>query len=127
MLQYSGLLPEGVSEKIQNEAKEQSGGFLSILLGTLGASLLGSIWTGKEINRAEEEFIRAGYETKKVKKQEKKKTTLWKRNCFFIAHYPLKNFEIQKYYKKMSIDLRAFILEITYLNATSLKLGMRHI
>ena len=53
MLQYSGLLPEGVSEKIQNEAKEQRGGFLSILLGTLGASLLGSIWTGKETTRAE--------------------------------------------------------------------------
>ena len=52
-LENSGLLPEGVSEKIQNEAKEQRGGFLSILLGTLGASLLGSIWTGKETTRAE--------------------------------------------------------------------------
>ena len=34
------LLSEGVSETIQNEAKEQRGGFLSMLLGTLGASLL---------------------------------------------------------------------------------------
>ena len=72
MLQYSGLLPEGVSEKIQNEAKEQRGGFLSILLGTLGASLLGSIWTGKEITRAEEGFIRAGCGNKKGQKTTKK-------------------------------------------------------
>ena len=42
-LEDSGLLLEGVSETIQNEAKEQKGGFLSILLGTLGASLLGNI------------------------------------------------------------------------------------
>ena len=35
----SGWLPEGVSETIQNEAKEQKGGFLSMLLGTVGASL----------------------------------------------------------------------------------------
>ena len=38
-LEHSSLLPEGVSETIQNEAKEQRGGFLSMLLGTLGASL----------------------------------------------------------------------------------------
>ena len=37
-LEDSGLLMEGVSETIQNEAKEQKGGFLSVLLGTLGAS-----------------------------------------------------------------------------------------
>ena len=39
-LEDSGLLLKGVSETIQNEAKEQKGGFLSMLLGTLGASLL---------------------------------------------------------------------------------------
>ena len=39
-LEDSGLLLKGVSETIQNEAKEQRGGFLSMLLGTLGASLL---------------------------------------------------------------------------------------
>ena len=38
-----GVLLKGVSETIQNEAKEQRGGFLSMLLGTLGASLLGDI------------------------------------------------------------------------------------
>ena len=42
-LENSGLLLKGVSEKIQHEAKEQREGFLSMLLGTLGASLLGII------------------------------------------------------------------------------------
>ena len=39
----SGLLLKGVSETFPNETKEQKGGFLSISLGTLGASLLGDI------------------------------------------------------------------------------------
>ena len=56
----SGLLLKVVSETIQNEAKEQKGGFLSMLLGTLGASLLGNILAGKGINRAGEGVIRAG-------------------------------------------------------------------
>ena len=56
-LEDSGLLPEGVSENIQNEAKEQKGGFLSILLRTLGTSLFGNILAGKEINRAGEGAI----------------------------------------------------------------------
>ena len=38
-LKGSGLLLEGVSETIKNEAKEQKGGFISMLLGTLGVSL----------------------------------------------------------------------------------------
>ena len=42
-LENSGVLLKGVSETIQNEVKEQRGGFLSMLLGTLGASLLGDI------------------------------------------------------------------------------------
>ena len=57
----SGLLLKGVSETIQNEAKEQKGGFLSMLLGTLGVSLLGNILAGKGMNRAREGFVRAGY------------------------------------------------------------------
>ena len=40
------LEDSGVSETIKNEAKEQRGGFLSMLLGTLGASLLGNLLTG---------------------------------------------------------------------------------
>ena len=45
-LEDSGLLLNGVTESVQNEVKEQRGGFLSMLLGTLGASLLGNILSG---------------------------------------------------------------------------------
>ena len=48
-LKDSGLISKGVSETTQNEAKEQRRGFLSMLLGTLGASLLVNILTGKGI------------------------------------------------------------------------------
>ena len=51
-LEDSGLLLEGVSETVQNEAKEQKGGFLSMLLGALGVSLLGNILADRGINRA---------------------------------------------------------------------------
>ena len=51
-LEDSGLLLKGVTETVQNEVKEQKGGFLSMLLGTLGASLLGNLLTGKGIHRA---------------------------------------------------------------------------
>ena len=52
-LEDSGLLLEGVSQTYQNEAKEQKGGFLSMFLGTLGASLLGNILAGKGVNSDE--------------------------------------------------------------------------
>ena len=55
------MLLKGVTETVQNEAKEQKGGFLSMLLGTLGASLFGNILTGQGINRAGEGTVRAGY------------------------------------------------------------------
>ena len=51
-LEDSGLLLKGVSETIQNETKEQKRGFDSMLLGTLGARLLGNILAGKGIVRA---------------------------------------------------------------------------
>ena len=57
----SGLLLKEVSETIQNEAKEQKGGIFRMLLGTLGASLLGNILADKGMNRAGERFIRTGY------------------------------------------------------------------
>ena len=60
-LEDSGLLLKGVSETIQNEANEQKGRFLSMLLGTIGASLLGNVLASKEMKRAREEFIGAGY------------------------------------------------------------------
>ena len=50
----SDILLKGVSKTIENEIKEQRGGFLSMLLGTLGASLLGNLLTGKSIIRAGE-------------------------------------------------------------------------
>ena len=46
-LEEPGLLIKGVSQTIKNETKEQKGGFLSMLLGTLGAGLLGNLLTGK--------------------------------------------------------------------------------
>ena len=60
-LEDSGLLLKEVSETIQNESKEQKGGFLSMLLSKLGASLLGDILAGEKMNRAGEGFPRAGY------------------------------------------------------------------
>ena len=51
-LEESDLLLKGVIETVQNEVKEQKGGFLSMLLGTLGASLLGNLLTGKGVYRA---------------------------------------------------------------------------
>ena len=67
-LEDSGLLLNGVTESVQNEVKEQRGGFLSMLLGTLGASLLENILGGKWINRAGEGIVRAGYGNKKGQK-----------------------------------------------------------
>ena len=63
-LENSGVLLKGVSETIQ----QKGGGFLSMLLGTLGASLLGDILSkglsGKGVIRAGEGTIRAGYGSK---------------------------------------------------------------
>ena len=57
-LENSGILLKGVSKTIKNETKEQRGGFLSMLLGTLRASLLGNLLTdGKGIMRAGEGSI----------------------------------------------------------------------
>ena len=68
-LENSGVLLKCVSETIQHEAKEQRGGFLSMLLGILGASLLGDILSkglsGKGVIRAGEETVRAGYGSKR--------------------------------------------------------------
>ena len=73
-LEDSGLLLKGITESVQNEIKEQKGRFLSMLLGTLGANLLGNLLTGKGafharkrvnkkrkgIHRAGEGIVRAG-------------------------------------------------------------------
>ena len=60
-LNNPGLLLKGVSETIQNAAKEQKGEILNMLLDTLSASLLDNILAGEGMNRAGEGFSRAGY------------------------------------------------------------------
>ena len=68
-LEDSNILLKGVTKTIENETKEQKGGFLSMLLGTLGAALLGNLLLGKGIERAGsgnlskkgKGIVRAGY------------------------------------------------------------------
>ena len=79
-LEDSGVLLKGVSETIQHEAKEQRRGFLPMLLGTSGASLLGNLLTGGR------GVIRAGEGIKK-------------KSNLLIPFHPLTNFEIRGYYK----------------------------
>ena len=59
-LEDSGLLLNGVTESVKNEVKEQRRGFLSMLRGTLGASLLGNFLTGQGINKKGKGIHRAG-------------------------------------------------------------------
>ena len=67
VLEDSNILPKGVTKTIKNEAKEQQGVFLSMLSGTLGASLLGNLLAGKGIvragsgNKKGKGIVRAGY------------------------------------------------------------------
>ena len=72
-LEDSSLLLKWVSGIIQNEAKEQKEGFLSVLVGTLSASLLGNILAEKGMNSAGEEIVRVGYWNKKSLKNNNKK------------------------------------------------------
>ena len=69
-LEESSLLLKGVTGTVQNEVKEQKGGFLSMLLHRLGASLLRNLLTnwrinkagkGRGINRAGKGIVRCGY------------------------------------------------------------------
>ena len=66
-LEDSNSLLKGVTKTIENETKEQKEGFLSMLLGTLGANLLGNLLTGKGIerlgsgNNKGKGIVRAGY------------------------------------------------------------------
>ena len=66
-LKVSSIFSIGVTKTIKNETKEQKGVFLSMLLSTLGASLLGKFLAGKGIVRADsgnqkgKGIVRAGY------------------------------------------------------------------
>ena len=65
-LENSGSLLKEVSKEIKNETKKQKSGFLSMLLGTLGASLLDNLLTdGKGIMRAGDGIVRTGSGSKK--------------------------------------------------------------
>ena len=86
VLENSGILLKGVSKKIENETKEQCGGFLSMLLGTLGASLLGNSLSEKGIMRAGEGIVRAGEGSKKNKLNS------------LLSFHPLTNIELNEYY-----------------------------
>ena len=88
-LENSGILLKGVSKTIENETKEQRGGFLSMLLGTLGASLLGNLLTGgKGIMRAGDGIVRAGEGSGSKKKNLNS----------LLPFHPLTNIEISEYY-----------------------------
>ena len=69
-LEDSNILFKGVTKTTKNEAKEERGGFLNTLLGTLGASLLGNSLSGKGIiragsgNKKGKGIVRAGYGNK---------------------------------------------------------------
>ena len=85
-LENCGILLKGVTKTIENETKEQGGGFLSVLIGTLGASLLGNLLTGgKGMMRVGEGIVRAGEQTNKNLNS-------------LLPFHPLTNIEISEYY-----------------------------
>ena len=91
-LENSGILLKGVSKTIENETKEQRGGFLSMLLGTLGVSLLGNLLTGgKGIMCASDGIVRAGEGSGSKKYLNS-----------ILPFHPLTNIEISEYYKNES-------------------------
>ena len=66
-LEDSGILLDGLTEKVKNEVQEQKGGFLSMLLGTLASSLLTDMLLNKKgegVIRARKGRSRAGYRSK---------------------------------------------------------------
>ena len=89
-LKDCNILFREITETIKNETKKQNRGFLIMLLGTLGASLLGNLLVGKGI-------VRAGCGNKKGKKN--CKSWLWKRIGFLMLPHPLTNFELERVYE----------------------------
>ena len=67
VLEDSNILLKGITKTIENQTKEQKGGFLRMLLGTLGASLLENMLRGKGAGYGNKEgkgVLRAGYGNK---------------------------------------------------------------
>ena len=94
-LENSGILLKGVTKRIENETKEQRGGFLGMLLGTLGDSLLGNLLIdGKGIMRAGNGIARAGNGIVRAGEGSKKKHL-----NLLLPFHPLTNIEISEYYK----------------------------
>ena len=60
-LEEHDILLKGITKTIENETKERKGCFLSMLLGTLSASLLGNLLTGKGMYRIGQGMYRTGY------------------------------------------------------------------
>ena len=61
LLEDSGIFLNGVTKKVGNETKEQTGRFFGMFMGTLGATLLRNMLSGlpgKGVNRADEGVIR---------------------------------------------------------------------
>ena len=103
-LENSGILLKGVTKTIENETKEQRGGFLSMLLGMLGASLLGNLLTGgKGMMRAGEGIVRAGEGSVASRAEGKGIVRAGegsKKNLnSLLPFHPLTNIEISEYYK----------------------------
>ena len=99
-LEKSGILLKGVSKTIKNETKEQRGGFLSMLLGTLGASLLGDLLTGgKGIMRAGEGSAASRAKGKGIVRAGAGPGSKKKKLNSLLPFHPLTNIEISEYYK----------------------------
>ena len=95
-LKNSGILLKGVTKTIENETKEQRGRSLIMLLGTLGASLLGNLLTGKGMMRAGEGSVASRAKSEGiVRAGEGAKKTLYS----LLPFHPLTNIEINGYYK----------------------------
>ena len=95
-IENPGILLKGVTKPIENETKEERVGFLGMLLGTLGASLLGNLLTGgKGIMRAGDGIVRAGDGIVRAGEGSgsKKKLNL------LLPFHPLTNKEISEYYE----------------------------
>ena len=101
-LEDFGSLLKGVNETIQNETKKQKGRFLSMLLGTLGVSLLGNMLAGREAIATNQgrRTNRAGYGSKVLwTKGEGWLELVIDLKKFLILPHSLTNFEVQKYYQ----------------------------
>ena len=108
-LENSGILLKGVNKTIENETKEQRGGFLSMLLGNLGASLLSNLLTGvKRIMRAGDGIVRAGDGIVRGGEGSKKNNL-----NLLLPFHPLTNIEISGYYNlPKTIKKGAYVISL---------------